>query len=74
MSKLAWRDEELTIEQWKANCAASSHVRPGEVLSFHEDSRGVVSCWIKDTSVSLGCYFIKGSGTEIKPSRGWNHQ
>lgn len=69
----AWRKQPITIEQWKANCAASSHVRANETLSFNE-RQGVVSCWIDGTSVFLGSYFIKGDvNGGILDNTGWNH-
>lgn len=74
--KQAWRQQPISIEQWKANCQASSHVREDDILTFSE-REGVVSCGIKGTCVFLGCYFTEGRsvhyGTQILPGTGWNH-
>jgi hypothetical protein len=64
---------QLTLDEWKAKCQASFHVRPGDVLTFTEANRdGVIGCWIKDTSVFLGSYFIKDS-SGCKAGTGWLH-
>jgi len=64
----------MTIEQWKTNCAASSHVRKGETLTFHE-RENVVSCGIEGTMIFLGAYFIAGDkNSGILPNTGWNHE
>lgn len=75
-----WRYKPITLEQWKVNCLASSHVRLGDELSFGEgqgqgQGQGVITCYIKNTSVYLGAYFINGDkyfGT--LPGTGWNHE
>lgn len=65
-----WRNEPLSIDQWKENCKKSEHVRQEDVVEFYEDTkRGVVYCDIQDTMVSIGCYFIKGDDV----GKGWNH-
>jgi hypothetical protein len=70
----AWRQMPISIEQWKANCAASSHVRAHETLSFNE-RQDVVTCFIEGTSIFLGSYFIKGdANANILPGTGWNHE
>jgi hypothetical protein len=70
-----WRNEPLTLEQWKANCQASSHVRPGDTLTFNTSDPGpVTACWIEGTSVHLGAYWHHGSPRDgILPGTGWNH-
>ena len=72
MQKLIWRKIPITIEQWKENCSKSEHLRKGETLSFTERD-GKVSCWIENSNVFLGTYFINGEGNDILPGTGWNH-
>jgi hypothetical protein len=71
-TSLSWQRTPIDIEVWKANCFASSHVRPGDSVHFNE-SRGVVSAWIDGTSVCLGYFFVKADGN-IMASTGWNHE
>lgn len=71
----AWRQQPLTVEQWKANCEASSHIRHGDELRFvTNDNWPVIECWIAGTSVHLGAYFIDGDSRDgIAPGTGWCH-
>lgn len=72
--KMAWRKESIGRGQWEANCSASSHLRPGDTVSFHE-SRNTVSAWISGTSVMLGAFFIGADERDgIVAGAGWCHE
>lgn len=70
----AWRKEPITLEAWKVNCQASSHVRTHETLTFTDGGHGVITCWIAGSNVFLGSYFTEGCPSDgILPNTGWNH-
>jgi len=72
--KMAWRKESIGLEAWQAKCRASSHVRPGDVVSFTVGV-GVINCVIKDTAVFLGAYFANASERDgIVAGAGWCHE
>lgn len=67
-----WRKHPITLEEWKENCANSSHVRDNDILQFDE-RYGVISCSIADTCIFIGAYFLNAVGNEIDANCGWNH-
>lgn len=72
--KMAWRKESIGRGQWEANCSASSHVRKGDTVSFHE-GRETVTAWITDTSVMLGAFFISAAPRDgVVAGAGWCHE
>jgi allophanate hydrolase subunit 2 len=64
---------QMSLDEWKAKCQVSFHVRNGDVLVFSEPNRyGVIACMIENTSVYLGSYFIE-NGQGYKAGTGWLH-
>jgi hypothetical protein len=69
-----WQHQPLSQQAWRDQCLASSHVRPGDTLSFSEpDHLGVITCFIAGTSVYLGTYFTRGDKGNVLAGTGWNH-
>ncbi len=74
--RMAWRQQPISLEQWKAKCEASSHRRPHEVIRYSEE-RDVISANVvigEDHSIFIGAYFLTGKNgalTKIMPGTGW---
>lgn len=74
------RRTKLTLEEWKAKVATSSHIRRHEKATFKETQNSmshVVHAGIDYApNVFLGCYFIRDSGRdkETIEGTGWYHE
>ena len=67
---------DISLEDWKALCATTSHLRPGDTLVFHPSMcAGGTNCSISGTSVYIGAWFARDiREVGIKGNTGWYHE